>query len=372
MKKIMVVLMLLTSIPVTLCAQEKSSSDKAFSIPDDIVIIRRFFINLDNGNKLTIEVTDLSDLQRIANMDSLLQVFSRDMAPLKDSFSDPLTFKRIDFISDSRGRKKIRIQQFQPAGSDFLVDNGDISSLKVAQDTINIIGVINNPPKAVDRIPKNETRYYHLVFYLNKIGELTNYMNGVLNEKIATIRDNIRGKWPTVLGTGYHYIKKDSTIYGPHPKGMTDEALSDFLEIYISVNGENYKNYFVPSFSLGTQVVFANRGRFFKWVPGLFWEPHFLFAKDAAGKLHTYRNDFLTLTYGQGGIKDHDPKKDFSFSTVLSLGYLIHREGNFMDEHTFRLGAGKLKLAKTTIEPGMYFHDFFKGVTPSIKISQQF
>ncbi len=85
-----------------------------------------------------------------------------------------------------------------------------------------------------------------------------------------------------------------------------------------------------------------------------------------------YRNDFLTLTYGQGGTKDHNPKKEFSFSTVLSLGYLIHREGDLIEKHTFRLGAGKLKWTKTTIEPSMYFNNFFKGVTPCIRISQQF
>ncbi len=372
MKKIILVLMLFTSIPVSLCAQEKNTAGKAFSIPENVIMPRRFYINLDKGNKLTIEVTDFSDLKRISNMDSLLQTFRNDMAPLKDSFSDPLTSKRIDFVTDAKGRKKIRFQQFQPVGSDFLLNDGEISSLKVAQDTINIIGVIPNPPKAVDRIPVNETRYYHLTFYLNKIGELTSYMNGILNEKISEIRDHINGKWPAVPGTGYHYLKADSTIYGSRAKGITDEGTADFIELSISVNVQNYKNYFVPSFSLGTQAVLTNRARSYKWVPGLFWEPHFLFAKDANGKLHTYRNDFLTLTYGQGGTKDHNPRKEFSFSTVFSLGYLIHREGDFMDKHTFRLGAGKLKLTKTTIEPSMYFNNFFKGVTPCIRISQQF
>jgi hypothetical protein len=32
----------------------------------------------------------------------------------------------------------------------------------------------------------------------------------------------------------------------------------------------------------------------------------------------------------------------------------------------------KLKLSKTTIEPSMYFNNFFKGVTPCIRVSQYF
>jgi hypothetical protein len=197
-------------------------------------------------------------------------------------------------------------------------------------------------------------------------------MNGSINEKIATLQNNIHDRWPTVLGTGYHYLKKDSTIYADHPKGFTNAGSGDFLSGSVTVNVQNYKNYFVPSFSLGIQATLTNRDRNFKWVPGLFWEPHFLFAKDAQGKLRTYRNDFLTLTYGQGGTTDHDPRKDFSFSAVFSLGYLIRREGEFFDKNTFRFGAGKLKLSKTTIEPSIYFNNFFKGVTPGIRISQSF
>ena len=73
------------------------------------------------------------------------------MAPLKDSFSDQLTSKRVDFFTDAEGRKKIRIQQFQPDGSSFLLNNGEMASLKIAQDTVNLIGVISNPPKSTDR-----------------------------------------------------------------------------------------------------------------------------------------------------------------------------------------------------------------------------
>ncbi len=372
MKKTISLLMLFISIASSLCAQTSSKSDKVFGIPENIIMVRRFYFNLGKGNKLKIELTDLSDLREIANMDSLLRIFKIDMAPLKDSFSNPLTSKKVDFVTDAKGRKKIRFQQFQPAASSFLLDNGELASLRTEQDTVNIIGVITNPPKPLDKIDLKYPRYYHLTFYLNNIGELAEYMNGSINEKIETLQNNMHDKWPIVLGTGYHYLKKDSSISADHPKGFTEAGSGDFMEAMVRINVQNYKNYFVPSFSLGIELTLTNRDRSFKWVPGLFWEPHFLFAKDALGKLHTYRNDFLTLTYGQGGTKDHDPRKDYSFSAVFSLGYLIHREGEFIDKNTFRFGAGKLKLYKTTIEPSIYFNNFFKGVTPGIRITQTF
>jgi hypothetical protein len=372
MEKIICALMLLTGITTNLCAQSNSKSDKAFEVPENIIINRRFYINLEKGNKMEIEVSDISDLNRMANIDSLLQIFLQDIASLKDSLADPLTAKRIDYVTDAQGRKKIRFQQFQPKGASFLITNGDLASLRTEQDTINIIGIIANPPKAVEKISLRNPRYYHFSFYLNNINEITSYMNGILAQKIRTIQNNINGKWPIVLGSGFHYIKNDRSITADKPKGFAPAGTGDFLVGNITVNMQNYKSYFVPSFSLGLKLTLTNRERTFKWETGLFWEPHFLFAKDNQNKLHTYRNDFLTFTYGQGGTKDYDPRKDFSFSAVLSLGYLINRNGDYFDKNTFRLGAGKLSILKTTIEPSLYFNNFFKGVTPGIRISQYF
>ncbi len=364
--------MLVVSITPDLCAQSNSNADKGFEVPPDVIINRRFYINLDKGNKLEIELTDISDLDHIANIDSLLRIFIEDITPLKDSFSDPLTSNRIDYATYAQGRKKIRIQQFQPKGNSYLLNNGELASLKTTQDTINIVGLITNPKKAMQKISLTKPRYYHLLFYLNNIGELAGYMSGTLTEKIATIQNNVNTKWPLILGGSSHYLAKDKNISADKPKGFTATGTGDMLEGLITVNVQNYKNYFVPSFSIGTKLVLTNRDRTFKWEPGLFWEPHFLFARDTLGKLKTYQNDFLTLTYGQGGTTDHDPRKPFAYSAVFSLGYLINRNGDYFDKNTFRLGAGKLQLLKTTIEPSIYFDNFFKGVTPGIRISQSF
>jgi len=369
MKKISFFLMLLISITAELCAQSKS--DKAFEVPDNIIISRRFTVSLDKGNKVMIEVTDITDLEKVANIDSLLQIFLKDIAGLKDSLSDPLTSKRIDYLTDAEGRKKIRFQQFQPKGASFLINKGELSSLRTEQDTINIISVIANPLKAQQKISRSNPRYYHLTFYLNDVSELKNYSE-MLKQKISTIQTQVNDKWPIVLGSGNHYLKGDPSIVAGQPKGFVPGGNGDFLVLNLMVNVQNYKNYFVPSFSLGAKLSLTNRERTFKWEPGLFWEPHFIFAKDALDKLHTYRNDFLTFTYGQGGITDHDPRKDFSFSALLSIGYLIHREGDYFDKQTFRLGAGKFGVRKTTIEPSLYFNNFFRGVTPGLRISQYF
>src|SRR5579863_3919394 len=152
MQKTVIVLMLLISITADLYAQSEAKSEKAFGIPPGVLINRRFYIDLGKGNKLKIELTDITDMQAITNIDSILRVFALDLTPLKDSLNDPLTTKRIDYVTDAQGRKKIRIQQFPPKGDSYLLNNGDLSSLKVNQDTINIIGVIQNPRKPQQKI----------------------------------------------------------------------------------------------------------------------------------------------------------------------------------------------------------------------------
>lgn len=370
MKKFLSVTMLLASITVNLCGQSKA--DKTFEVPANIVFNRRFDVDLEKGNRMQLYLSDINDLQRLSNIDSLLQVFLDDLYLLKDSLSDPLTAKRIDYVTDQQDRKKIRFRQQHPKGASFLLSNGELASLRTEQDTVYIIGIIKNPPSPQEKISSTHPRYFQLSFFLNNLSELSAYMNGPIKGKLATIQNEVNSKWPLVLGTGSRYLGKDRSITADRRRGFTGKAVKDFLVLNFTVNAQNYKNYFVPSFTLGAKATLSNRDQTFKWEPGLFWEPHFIFAKNAQDQLRTYRNDFLTLTYAQGGTKDYDPRKDFAFSAQFSFGYLVYRQGEYFEKKTFRLGGGKFSIYKTTIEPSMYFNNFFRGVTPCIRISQYF
>ena len=66
---------------------------------------------------MEIELSDITDLGAVANIDSLLQIFLNDITPLKDSIADPLTAKRIDYVTDAQGRKKIRLPAISTKGS---------------------------------------------------------------------------------------------------------------------------------------------------------------------------------------------------------------------------------------------------------------
>ena len=362
--------MLVTSITGKLCAQQTATkTEKTFELPASYAH-RRFFIDLGKGNTMRIEVNDLEDLKRFNNMDSVIRVFLTDLEPLKDSLGDQLLSRRIDYITDSFGRKEIRIQQFKPKGESYLVERGNVSALKLEQDTVNFRGTVTYTAKYTLRKAFTSTRHYQVSFFVNDLADLALYADGRLNEKIASLQGNKRPDWNTTATRGTARLKKDPSITARLPQGNV--AGGNFLNFRFSVDVQNYKSYFVPSFSLGTGVIISSS--FFKRDIMVSWDPDFLFARNAAGRLKAYRNDFVTLTWGQGLVEDNEPRLESSLLFIMSLGYLVNRQGEYFDKNTFRLGAGRLSLyrGKAKFEPVMYFNHFFKGVTPGLRWIQSF
>lgn len=374
MKKIISVLMLVISINGKAIAQAAAGVthvDRIFNMPA-AYMKRSFTVDLGKGNKMQIELTDIEDLKQFKNIDSLLQIFLQDMIPFKDSLADEMASKRIDYLTDELGRKKIRIQLHKPTGTSFLLQQGNISALKLEQDTVTFPGTYVHTINSTILKPFTEARYYRISFFVNQLNDLTQYTG--LNEKINTIQKNQKSRWIKEENGLWHIKNGDKSIYSNHqPAGyVSGTGTGDYLSSQVAVNFQNYKNYFVPSASLGISLGF-NNGKL-KQELGLLWEPHFFFAKNAQGNLRTYRNDFLTFTYKRTVLRKDNYIPAFSFTNAFSIGYLVRRSGDFLEKNTMRIGVGQVSLFKDKInlEPVMYFNHFFKGVTPGLRLSCNF
>lgn len=375
-------MLLLLSVLGHLYAQDNnkiSGEEKVFGLPPHS-IQREFWIDLGKGNQLLIQLGTMADLDRLGNMDSLLLVFFSDMRSFKDSLADPLPSKRIDYVIDSSGRKKIRIRQFRPSGSSFLLDQGEPAMLKLEQDTINIT-IITSLPVNQRRSGMAQVRYDRLRFFINQYNELEGYVTGGLNNKIRLIREKTRYNkdWTSPNDGAGAYLNQDPSITVGMHKGYITPA-NDYLAPAVFANVQNYKNAFAPSFSLGLAVhlnhgfSLNNNHALTTHDIALTWEPIFLFSTDVHGQLQTSRNDFLVLSYTLNPADLQDPNAGNMIKPAVSLGYLIRREGDYFDKNSFRLTTGRVNLFhnKTFLEPCMYFHDFFRGVTPGIRLSQRF
>lgn len=363
MKKIIALLALITGATTTLFAQ-KTAEQQTFEINPE-VITRVFYVNLDKGDKIKFELGDISDLNHINNIDSLVRAFIQDLEPLKDSLGNELYSRRIDYVADGSGKNKIRIQQFAPKGSSYVSSQGNIASLKLEQDTVNfILKAIGGPQRLFTKQTKG-FHYYSISFYLNDIGNLAGYLNGKLQESVNELKKNATEKW--VKGNdGLMHSKASPSLSANMMNGQI--GINDYLNLRVSADIQNYKNYFVPSLSASVILV-TQRTNFIKREFSFTGESHFTFARNSEGKLQTFRSGFLTLGYSvtnTGKTNSH-----FGFSPSFSLGYLVRQRGDVFDKNTFRLGFGKVGLFNGLIklEPVIYFNNFFKSVSPGIRLS---
>lgn len=358
MKKIKtgVLSFLLLSITGTLCAQDTSyqelpPEDKIFALPP-FSIKCTYYVDLGKGNKLQLEIGDPSDLDRLQNVDSILLVFLSDLQAFHDSLSDPVTVKRIDYLVESSGRKKLRLHQFRPSVSTFLLDGGEPAQLRLRQDTVYII-LLSSHGKT--------TRYDRFGFFINRYDQLENLVTSGLGAKVRLMKED--RKWRP--GPTDHYAINETD-----PSITRDVLSKDMLRLDIFVNAQNYKNYFVPSVGLGA-TIHLERG-FNLHDFSAYWEPNFLFSANAQGRPETYRNDFIVFRYAYDRSDNkHLASRETGLYTNISLGYLIRQQGESFSKHTFRLTAGDLELKrdKILLQPMIYFNDFFKGVTPGLRLS---
>ena len=346
---------LLLSVAASSYAQDTTyerlqPGDKLFALPP-FSIKRTYYVALDKGNRLLVEIGDPRDLDRLQNIDSILLVFLSDLKPFRDSLTNPLTAKRIDWLSDASGQKKLRIRQVLPSGSSFLLSDGEPARLRLTQDTIYIILVSRRD---------GHTLYDRIGFFINSYEELENLVTSGLDRKFRLMKDD-----------GGNWSRKGRVVQRDSDPSITGELWNkDYLRFDGYLNVQNYKNYFVPSASLGATIYFE-RGYNIHRISA-YWEPGFYFRGNAQGGADTYRNDFVVLRYGydRAGNKE-EPSENTGLYTNISIGYLVRKEGGYFSKNSWRLSAGdwQLKGGKLVIEPLIYFSNFFRGVTPGLRVS---
>jgi hypothetical protein len=367
MKKIMYTLVLILGIKGMAFGQENGTSenttpggkDNVFGFSDGR-FHTRFLIRLEKENKVRLDLLEHKDLARLPDIDSLLRIFIQDMVPFRDSLSDELTTKRIDYKVDSSGRREIRIRQFAPPGSSYVIDKGNLAALKLDQDTVYIL-----------------SHFYRVTVLVNRLGELPALVNGTIDEKIRTLRQSRDEKdWVQDKNDNRVHLRTDPDISARLPSGNRIQP-NDMLGSLAAVSIQNYKSWFVPSFDLGVNLVIHNfdwkhDDSRFKYVIDAYWEPQFLFLSTPGG-LKTYRNDFIVLSWGYG-LKDPSVKDKSPLRFDFSIGYLVGNRGGFYAPHTFRVGLDEVPIFKDKmkVQPVVYFNDFFKGVTPGLRITRSF
>ena len=149
MKKLIVVAaLMLSALTTMLYAQEptmydiqaaRTKADKTFNVWDNQTLIRDI-VQLRQG-KMVLSMLYVKDFESFTNLDSILVNLRKDIAFYKDSLDAAgAGHVRIDYvISPEYSFKKIRFKKYPTDGDIFIDRSGEVSHLKLDQDTVNII-----------------------------------------------------------------------------------------------------------------------------------------------------------------------------------------------------------------------------------------
>ncbi len=154
-----------------------------------------------------------------------------------------------------------------------------------------------------------------------------------------------------------HYeVEKD---YGYEKIYQNEKYANDQIELSFSPGFENVKNSWAGSIEAVMTFSFSRKG-INKNAYSLHYEWQYDFSSDNERNI----NQFVSIGYRHDFSKDPDNSKSYTFK----LGYLAYKQRNLYSNDTFRLGVSRGIGSKFTIEPQIYFNDFFQDVIPSIKL----
>lgn len=329
----------------------------------------RFDFYLLDGNRLSLEVNYIGQLQQLTNLDSLLKRVWLTLQPFSDSFSKPLVSRRIDYYQNAVDIR-LRFLEYPQAGNLFRIKSGDTAQLKMEQDTLRITLLTNRHIKSAKK-ELTISQPYYVTLYLNNITNLPSLQASDLEWALTTLKNDLKKnlyaspskQYSQRYYASYNVVEQKRITPAKDLNGF--DRQTEFVP-YVQVGLQYVKGGWAPSAGLGAEVirqVRPNRKQHFQ----LFWEPYFFFHTDNIGKVVTDRNDFITFKYRNDfeGTEKH-------VADNISFSYLFRRKGVWFEENTFKFSFPGLRFQSLFVEPEFYFNDFFRHFTPALKVTLAF
>jgi len=377
MKKIVFVLLLAVlekKLPaqISYYPSQGLASESIFNSPPPGTLSSHFDFILPNNNRMIIEVNRIGQLQQLPNLDSLFKKIWADLEPLQDSLADPLQVRRIDYVA-TRQDARIRIKQYPSSGNYFSYKDDELVQLKVDQDTLRFKGynetgrtmTINN-----SQITRSEI--YTVTLLLNNIADVAKLPAGLLQSGVALLMKDIA---PSLQRPA---LKTKSTFYYALYNLQTQKKVAPLkpehlgfgkphgLQPYVQAGIQYGRGSWMTSVGPGLEYYY-NKTKSGQYSFRLLWEPYFFFRRNAADKLITERNDFITLKFHtdyQYNLKG----KTVEFNENFSISYLASRKGDWFEPGTFKFSVPGLQAKNLLLEPEFFFNKLLKNFSPSLKL----
>ena len=394
MKHLIISLLIIISIQPELFAQESDCAicpmrfaTKTESNFNATWINNRHIVRLKKGEKMTIEMLDLGDYDLLGNMDSLLKSVQQELIAFKDSMNtSPSGNLRIDYVlGTNREFKKIRIQKFDAKGDIYVTKQGDVSRLKLEQDTLRIL---------IQKYKQDLYKKYEpvqITLLLNNYADLSQLITA--NPDLQHFVDTMR---TVSLGRHKHpnsYSYKTSILFDPYI-----ENPSRYMPRFALVEGVVMKNeygyfrgseplfninfytgvgmvrdQFLPCADLGIEYrLQSTRGSNDQTLFGIYASPYLTFAKRVGESGYSAStNWFVNAEFGVAGNKPgwYSEPSNFHFSrATLGIGYLLKPDNINFQGTTMKAFFNYTFKNSICVSPEVIFTDNFQSVFPAFTI----
>ncbi len=352
----------------------QSSTENLFNNPRFNNSNYRFIFQLESGNQMVLEYYHVRQAMKLPSIDSLIREVWTALSHFKDSLQDPLASRRIDVISGPA--IMIRITNYLQRAPVYRVKGEEITQLKIEHDTVRIRMFAED----FTNLSRNNRNYglpYFITFILNNVNGLPSLANGTIQPVVEKMKADIQThmseafKRQRRMPFGIHYNVPEQRRITPERTFRRIHNNKEFIP-YIQTGIQYIRGSWVPSAGVGFQL----KSKTHNMLPitdyyRLFWEPYFVFNRNAENKVAMGRNDFVTFKY-TNTLVNSTTNRSINTTLNFSASYLVHSSEGLFEPNTFKFSLPGLQYQNVLLEPEFIFNQWFKNFSPSLKLCVYF
>jgi hypothetical protein len=336
-----------------------------FDYPTRGSIRYRYSFILPNNNRMVIDLYKVDYVYQLPDLDSVFKKIWSDLQPLRDSLSDPLKVRRVDYTAPMNDII-IGIKQHDPPTTYYSYKEDELVQMKINQDTIRFLGFAQQHNWTQDQ--NNFAWIYTVTLLLNNISDIEKLPKGILASGIELLKKDLG---TTENGTGQRYSgtydllqQKRITPLNRPELNWKNHGVVPYAQMSIQYGRGDW----MPSVGAGLEYYYG-KSKYGQYGVRLIWEPYFFFSRDLNKKLVTDRNDFVSLKFYSTWQLISKSLENGQYNLNFSFGYLISRRGSWFEPNTFKFSLPGFQRKNILVEPEFFFNKFFKNFSPSLKLT---
>ncbi|WP_373512358.1 hypothetical protein [Persicitalea sp.] len=309
-----------------------------------------FEVKLSKGNVLLLKSKKYSQLKLVQRPDSLVRLFWDDYRPAIEGLPEDTDGLSVHYALDDNEEPQLRWKKYPQSTRDFMVVDKELVYVKNVQDTLKIV-VNRNDQEAEMLLLANDLKDVSML--LEEMREKTSF----LFEKMEKRTD------PIVLD-------RSPEVYGRY-LGNRQVQLANFGSDMLMISPGASLGYIRGNWMTSLDAGFTFYLEKSKLKPTFGYHHQYFFGRDIEGKTKAFQNGFALA--GLAFFKKSDSniigRKPVVQTGSLTVGYLVHRRGDYYEPNTWRITGGLNLTPNIKVEPEVYFNGAFKNLSPGLRFT---